>query len=85
MTACPLRVKQEQAVNTEVIDSSKIVWSHNGEINEEYSCFVCDVRGGVQNIIIFDSECSRHMFSDGHMLRTSALVSTCGSSVRTGR
>ena len=34
-TVCPFRVKQEQAYNTEIIDPSKIVWTHNGEINEE--------------------------------------------------
>ena len=68
-TECPLRVKQEQAYTTEVIDKSKIVSSYNGEINEEYSCFVCDVQGVVRNIIIFDSGCSRHMFSNWRMFK----------------
>ena len=62
--ACPFRVKQEQAYNTEVIDPSTIVWTHNGVVNEEYSCFVCDVQGVVTKTIIFDSGCSRHMFAD---------------------
>ena len=52
-----------------MIDKSKIVWRHNGEINEEYSYFVCDVQGVVRNIIIFDSGCSRLMFSNWRMLK----------------
>ena len=31
-TVCPFRVKLEQAYNTEIIDPSKNVWTHNGEI-----------------------------------------------------
>ena len=30
---------------------------------------MCDVQGVVRNIIIFDSGCSRHMFSDWRMFK----------------
>ena len=56
---------------------SKIVWSHNGEINDEYSCFVCVVKSVVRNIIIVDSCYSQHMFSDwriGLILRISQFI-----------
>ena len=37
--------------------------------HEEYSCFVCDGRGVVWNIIIFNSGSYRHMFSDFRMFK----------------
>ena len=40
LATCPLRVKREQAYNTEVVDKFKVIWSYKEEINEEYSCFV---------------------------------------------
>ena len=72
-TVCPFNFKQEQAYSVEVIDPSKIVLANNGEINEEYSCFVCDVQGVVRNVIIFDSGCSRHMFSDYKMFKNLSM------------
>ena len=45
------------------------MWSHNGQINEEYLCFVGDVQGVERNITIFDSGCSRHMFSDWRVFK----------------
>ena len=76
-TACPLRVKQEQeqAYNTEVVDKSKIVWSHNGEINEEYLCLVCDVQGVVWNIIKSTAAVPGPCSLIGACLRTSAPMS----------
>ena len=59
----------DSTYNTEVIDPSKIVWNHNGNINEEYSCFVCDVQGVALNKIVFDSGCSRHMFADWRLFK----------------
>ena len=82
VTIYPLRVKQEQAYNTDVIDKTKIVWSHDGEFNEEYSCVVCDVQGVVRNTIIFNSGCSRHMFPTGACFKILARISISWSSVR---
>ena len=53
----------------EVVDKSEIFWSHNGAVNEEYSCFVCDVQGVVRNKI---------MFSDWRMLKECEWIANHG-------
>ena len=45
------------------------MWTDNGEINEEYSCFVCDVQGMARYTIIFDSGGSRHMFAGWRLFK----------------
>ena len=42
-------------------------------INKEYSCFVCDVQGGLRNIIIFDSGYPRHMLSNWCMFNNLSI------------
>ena len=38
--------------------------SHVGEVCDEYTCHACDIRDNARRVIIIDSRCSAHMFSD---------------------